>query len=68
MDKETDQKPLIDLEMKSFILLSFLIFLSWPIFLIVSYTLSKHQISSMPAYWQFLVPIIYLKYFIKTDI
>ncbi|MBG09455.1 MAG: hypothetical protein CME68_11905 [Halobacteriovoraceae bacterium] len=60
MDKEADQKSLIDLEMKSFILFSFLIFLSWPIFLIVSYTLSKHQISSMPAYWQFLVPITYL--------
>ena len=46
--------------MKSFVLFSFLIFLSWPIFLIVSFIFYKNQDLAMPSLWNFLVPISYI--------
>ena len=48
--------------MKSFILFSFLIFISWPILLGISYVLSKFQGVTILPVWYFLVPIIYISF------
>tara|TARA_Y100001954_G_scaffold129875_1_gene138964 strand:+ start:722 stop:2590 length:1869 start_codon:yes stop_codon:yes gene_type:complete len=60
VNKEEGKNSLLDLEMKSFILISFLVFVSWPIFLIVSYTVCKYQNLDMPSPLYFFIPIIYL--------